>query len=519
MEEFGIPGTVLMENAGRAVVEVMQREYGDLRGKLVAVVCGTGNNGGDGFVIARYLYLSGAVIWPFIIGDKEKIHSDAKTHLMIMRGLFINVGNVDDFDAFMDFRDPDFLVDALLGTGIENAPREPVSSVIKQINQANCPVISVDVPSGLASDTGATPGEVINATHTVTFAYPKLGLFLPPGSDCVGKLHIADIGFDWDMISDEVIASTYTNDEAKDSAAARFLKRKGEANKGDFGHVAVIAGSRGMVGAPSLVAHGAQRVGAGLVTVLTADSAQTMVAAKLNEQMTLPLPDADGALTEAAFDAIAKFAEKATVLCIGPGLTQNEGTVKLVQRLLTEIEKPIILDADGLNALSQNPDLIDRRTKSDRAPLLITPHPGEAARLLGTSTGEVQSNRVATVKELARKYHAVAVLKGRFTLISDPSGKVIINTTGNPGMATGGSGDTLTGILGGLLSQAFAHGNKTDSDDEFLQQSAPPLEVAALGVYLHGLAGDIAAERIGNVGLIAGDIIEAVPAAIQRLKE
>ena len=360
---LGMPGVVLMENAGRAVVEFMQREFGDLQGKMVVVACGTGNNGGDGFVITRYLSLAGANVFVFIIGDESKISGDAKIHYEIMKRskCYIDDQTVDEFGLFMESNatEIDFVVDALLGTGMKDAPREPISNSIRSINRrfdgADYQVISVDIPSGVDADTGATPGDTVHATDTITFAYPKLGMFLPPGSNYVGELHIENIGVPFDSL-ERSKTSIETADadvlRCNEMMWPRFPERNDEANKGDFGHVAVIAGSRNMAGAPSLVAHGAQRAGAGLVTVLTADSAQPILAAKLNEQMTLPLPEIDGAISEAAFDAIAKFAEKATVLCVGPGMGQHPQTVALIHRIIAEIRKPLVLDADGLNALA-----------------------------------------------------------------------------------------------------------------------------------------------------------------------
>ena len=518
-QEFGIPGVALMENAGRAVVEVMQREYGDLRGKRVVILCGTGNNGGDGFVIARHLRGAGAWAMVYLVGSPDTIKGDAK----INYNALVKLGySISDWELFPPNLGIDIFVDALLGTGLKDAPRAPYAQVIQSVNGYGLPVVAVDIPSGVDSNTGATPGQAIYATHTVTFAYPKLGMYFSPGADCLGKLHIAQIGFEGMRLAIETPYAAWTAEESvRFRAEFSFLKRQGEANKGDFGHVAVVAGSRNMAGAPSLVAHGAQRAGAGLVTVLTADSAQPILAAKLNEQMTLPLPEIDGAISEAAFEKIAQFAEKATVLCVGPGMGQHPRTVALIHRIIAEIKKPLVLDADGLNALAQNPDIIEKtlETRDDpRCPLILTPHPGEAGRLLGTSAAEVQSNRLESLRELARKYRAIVVLKGRYTLTGDASGKVAINTSGNPGMATGGSGDTLTGILGGLLSQAFAPDKKSDSAKE-TPPTFSPLAVTALAVLLHGMAGDIAAEQRGQVGLIAGDIIEALPLAIRRLEE
>jgi NAD(P)H-hydrate epimerase len=562
--ESGIPGVVLMENAGRAVVDVMAREYGPLPGKRVAVFCGAGNNGGDGFVIARYLHLAGAGVFVYLAGADDKLKDDARVHYDLLRKL-----GVDFLDAFVppqiDLSDmPEFqtgneghnakwertfvllaagkiklcdlIVDALLGTGIKEAPRDPIASSIAAINRASCPVISVDVPSGLNSDTGATPGEVVRATHTVTFAYPKLGLFLTSGAECVGQLHVSDIGFDWDSVTadtsyrlfafpqrvtngPQVAGCAQTPTRLGLNTAARLLqKRAPDANKGEYGHVAIIAGSAGMMGAPALVARAAQRSGAGLVTVLAAACAQPGIGAKLDEQMTLALPDQDGAVAEAAFDLIREFAEKATVLCIGPGLTTKPGAVALVQRILAEIHRPIVLDADGLNALAQRPDCLDKRPDDPRAPLVLTPHPGEAARLLGTSIPAVQSDRIGAVRELARRYRAVALLKGRYTLIAGRDGEVVINTSGNPGMATGGSGDVLTGVIGSLLAQGVAPGKRSDDPEVYRNSTVRPDDAVALGVYIHGLAGDLAKAETGEAGLVAGDIVAHLPRARRQLE-
>ena len=531
MQEGGIPGVVLMENAGRAVVEVIEREYGPLQGKHIAVFCGPGNNGGDGFVIVRLLALQGAHPVCYVCGDESKPGTDAQIH----RAILPSCGIVPQPVPADGAADPallrcELIVDALLGTGVQSAPRGPIAKAIRCIQRADRPVIAVDIPSGMDADTGATPGEVVRAIHTVTFAYPKLGLFLFPGAECVGQLHVADIGFDWDKLQAQtpyrwLVPKTLFRSDAVSPARVQeekwtqsLKKRKPESNKGDYGHVGIFAGSRGMAGAPAMVARAAQRVGAGLVTVLSPESVQPTLGGKLDEQMTIPLPETDGAANAAAFDALARFAEKATVFCIGPGLTTEPATVALIQRLLTELRIPIVLDADGLNALAKNPGILAGRPEDPRFPCILTPHPGEAARLLGTSIAEVQSNRIASVCELARRYRAVAILKGRHTLIADPDGNVVINTTGNPGMATGGMGDTLTGILGGLLAQAFAPGRAAQDADAFRNMTRPPQEVAALGVYLHGLAGDLAAAQHGETGLVTGDLIACLPAAIRLLE-
>ncbi len=555
-EEFGIPGVVLMENAGRAVVETILRVCGPLGGKRAVVFCGPGNNGGDGFVIGRYLHLAGVDCTLLFAGEAARLKADAQVHYELARRLdlgFLPVGQEAARDSLLGRAD--FVVDALLGTGVKSAPRSEIAAQIEAINMASCPVFAVDIPSGVDADTGEIPGVAVRATHTVTFAYPKLGLLLFPGAEHVGKLHIADIGFDWDRLeptnpTEPTIRVQFALDPdtfprngqgalSHDSMrpvgdfrglasganvnfgkASRLLrKRKGETNKGDYGHVGVVAGSRGMAGAPTLVARGAQRVGAGLVTVLAPAGVQPTIGVKLDEQMTLALPERDGAVSGEAFAAVSRFAEKVTVLCVGPGLTTEPEASALALRLLVEIPKPLVLDADGLNALAQSPQTALARPDDPRAPLVLTPHPGEAARLLGTSIAEVQSNRIASVRELARRYRATVVLKGRHTLTADPQGNIILNTSGNPGMASGGMGDTLTGILGGLLAQAIAPLRASEDEARFRTESIPPLEVVALGVFLHGLAGDLAAAAQGEAGLVAGDLIDHLPAAHRLLEE
>ena len=555
-EEFGMPGVVLMENAGRAVVDTVRRELGPLAGKRAVLFCGPGNNGGDGFVIARYLALAGVYCTLVFAGEPAALKTDAHVHyeLAVRLGLdFLSAGQEVARKALLERAD--FVIDALLGTGVKSAPRAEIAALIETISTVSCPIFAVDMPSGVDADTGATPGAVVKATHTITFAYPKLGLLLFPGAEHVGQLHIADIGLDWNKLAPlapgEVTIEVQFAPRARDfvvggagtvggnsegpagdfkglasgkrfdfGKANRLLqKRKGETNKGDYGHVGVVAGSHGMAGAPALVARGAQRAGAGLVTVLAPSGVQPTIGAKLDEQMTIALPEKAGAVSGEAFAEIARFAEKATVLCVGPGLTTEPEAVALVHRLLAEIPKPLVLDADGLNALAMSPAWAQERPDDPHAPLVLTPHPGEAARLLGTSVPDIQSNRLASVRELARRYRATVVLKGRHTLVADPQGNVIINTSGNPGMASGGMGDTLTGILGGLLAQAVAPLRSIEDKDTFRAEAIPPLEVVALGVFLHGWAGDLAAALQGEAGLVAGDLIDHLPTALRFLEE
>jgi len=511
IEQVGLPGAVLMENAGAAVARVIAQTYGALAGVPVALFCGGGNNGGDGFVVARRLALLGARPTVYFFGKEESLKADAATHLQVVRrmGLPVVVG-ADPQQLTLDPHTA-LAVDALLGTGSKGAPREPIRGAIVTMNRLGCPIYAVDIPSGIDSDTGAVPAEAVRATHTITLACPKIGLFLFPAADYVGQLHVSDIGFCWDTLGLPYLGRLFAP-KASSVATTVCGPRHPNANKGHFGHVGIVAGSQGMVGAPALVARAAQRAGAGLVTVLAPRCIQPVLAAKLDEQMTLPLADAEGALTEEALSDILRFAQKATLFCIGPGLTTHPQTVALVQHLLGVLHKPIVLDADGLNALAQNPDCL--RERPEEAPLILTPHPGEAARLLGTTTSEIESDRVGAVKLLASRFRAIALLKGRYTLVATPSGTLSVNTTGNPGMATGGSGDSLTGILGGILAQALAQErNKTD-----IRGRVDVLaEAVALATYLHGLAGDLACRTLGEAALTAGDIIQHLPMAFSKL--
>lgn len=519
--EFGVPGAVLMENAGRAVVEVLISEFGALHGRRVVVFCGVGNNGGDGFVIARYLHLARAVVHTVLIGKIEALQGEARTHCDIALHLGLPIDEDPSGVACAKAaRTADLIVDAILGTGLHSAPRAPQAAAIAAINAASVPVIAVDLPSGLDADTGAIPGAVVQAMHTVTFAYPKLGMFLYPGAECVGRLHVADIGFDWEALREETGVRLFgsfalTGSFAPAAVVQHLLRRSPDANKGEFGHVGIVAGSQGMVGAPALAAQAAQRAGAGLVTVLTPACAQPLIAGKLNEQMTLPLPEREGAASPEAFDRIAAFAERAAVLCIGPGLTTRSGVSELVCRLLAEIRKPIVLDADGLNILALHPDAIQARKDDASTPLILTPHPGEAARLLGTTIPAVQSDRVGAVRELARRFRATVLLKGRYTLVADPEGAITVNTTGNPGMATGGSGDVLTGVVGALVARGLAAERRPGLQGA---ERFRALDAVGLAACLHGLAGDLAAQQIGEVGLVAGDLIAHLPQAIRQLE-
>lgn len=491
IHEFGVPGVVLMENAGRVVVEELHAHLGDLRGRSVAVFCGTGNNGGDGFVAARYLKLAGARVQVHLAGEEDRIRGDASHHFAVMRALGITPSE--------ELPSAEIAVDALLGTGARGEPRGAVARAIEHINQSARWVAAVDVPSGVDADTGKAPGAAVRANITVTFGYPKLGLLLAPGTWLAGKVRVRDIGFDWALLE---TPTPYSWIDA-DAVRAAFPKRMPDAHKGMFGHVLIVGGSAGMGGAPTLAARAALACGAGLVTIAAPASAQRLIAPRVDEVITRPVPEEDGSFCGESFMPVMEAAEAADAVCIGPGGTRLPSAQAFFRRLLVEMRKPIVADADALNALAEEPGIL----KDREAPAVLTPHPGECGRLLGMETGEVQRDRLGAVQEAAKRFHAVVALKGARTLVADGRKlaeelPVAVNTTGNPGMAKGGSGDVLTGMIGALLARGV---------DAFL--------AACAGVYVHGLAGDLAAASTGEHSMAAGDIIRSTSAAIARLEE
>lgn len=499
IEQYGIPGLVLMENAGLAVVRVARDLLGRAAGKKVAVIVGKGNNGGDGLVVARHLFNAGARVKVWLLAKLEEVTGDAAVNLHIWRKMGQEVYPVIGREELESLRawlaEADLVVDAIFGTGFKGAAREPAAGIIKAINAAGKPVIAVDVPSGLEADTGQVLGPCVQAAHTVTFALPKVGLVVEPGRSYAGRLHVADISIP-SFILDPGPPGRYL--VTREMVRQWLPPRPAWAHKGSCGRVLVVAGSRGMTGAACLAALGAARAGAGLVTLAVPKSVQGVVAAKLTEVVTAGLPEtAEGTLARSALEGISALLERADVLAIGPGLSRHPETVALVKELLPSLRVPCVVDADGLNALEKDTEA----WRSLFAPVIITPHEGEMARLLGTTPNEVRSQRLAVAERAAALLGVVVLLKGPATLVSSPQGTTYINTTGNPGMATGGSGDVLTGLIAGLVAQGM---------DVFY--------AAAAGAYLHGLAGDLVAEQRGRRGLLAGDILEMLPVAIKQVE-
>jgi NAD(P)H-hydrate epimerase len=498
IEDYGISGLVLMENAGRQVVDVIRRVMGGVRGKVVTVFIGKGNNGGDGLVIARHLLNMGAEVKVLSIVNVGEINGDAAINLEIWRKMDQKVYSIHQGDGInivkLALMNTDLIVDAIYGTGFHGTMWEKVGRVIEVLNKSGKPIVAVDIPSGLEAGTGRVSGPCVSAHYTVTFGLPKLGLYLEPGADHTGEITVADISLPGVLVQKEAPQRYLITAEC----VKKWLPtRPSVAHKGNFGRVLIIAGSRGMTGAASLAGEAALRSGAGLVTVAVPETLHDIMEVKLTEAMTIPLPDTgSGSLSREALQHILRILKNMDVLAIGPGLSQAPETITLVRELIPSIKIPFVLDADALNALAGEVGILSKL----QAPAVITPHPGEMARLMGSAPKDVQEDRIGSAVKAATSWNVVTLLKGSRTVVAAPDGAVYINPTGNPGMATGGSGDVLTGIIASLIAQGLK-----------------PVRAAAAGAYLHGLAGDLAVREKGMMGLIAGDIISALPAASKEL--
>src|SRR5581483_1486372 len=500
IQESKVPSLTLMERAGTAVVKVIEQRDRPLRGKVVAVVCGKGNNGGDGFVVARLLRGRGATVTAVTLGRPETFSPDAQAmYRRLVRGTG-RAGSVlvcsNRNDLTQALAKSSLIVDALFGTGLTKPITGLHRDAIETINEASAtrrvPVIAVDMPSGIHADTGEMMGAAVRATATVTFGLPKVGLYSGAGIDHAGDITVADIG-----IPQAYVDATATNTSliTADIAAAALPERRISSHKGSFGHAGIIAGSPGKTGAAAMAAKAALRVGTGLVTVATPAGAHLALECKTLEAMTMPMPETDAhTLAVSAIEPLLAFAAERSAVAIGPGLTTHPETIELVRRLITRIQTPLVLDADALNAIAGHADVLSHC----KIMPVVTPHPGEMARLSGTTTPAVNADRLGTAARFAAGARAITVLKGARTVIAHPDGRVAICPTGNPGMATAGTGDVLTGMIVGLLAQRV-----------------PGWDAACAAVYLHGLAGDLAAEQIGQIGLTAGDVIGHIPHAIQ----
>jgi NAD(P)H-hydrate epimerase len=495
----GLAVAELMERAGRCVADAAELLLGPVRGRRIAFVCGRGNNGGDGLVASRVLRTRGAEALVILGGPPAGWRPDAARAWEASRDAGIELLAAADAASLAAARarvsDADLVVDALLGTGFCPPARDLAQDAIRFVNALGLPVLAVDIPSGLAADNGRVEGDAVRATATVTFGYPKPGLVLHPAARHVGRLWLADIGLP--PGTDSLVAGDLNLATPRD-IASHLAPRDPESHKGSFGHVLLVAGSRGMVGAASLAARGALRAGAGLVTVGLPASVAPPQLPGLPEAMVLSLPDAvrQPGEPDAAALIVAQLS-RFDVLAAGPGLSREHGPARLVRELSVAGDIPLLLDADALHALADaGPGEISRR----RTPAVLTPHPGELSRLLGMSAAQIQADRIGAARTCAERFNAVVVLKGSRTVIAPPAGAVWINPTGNPGMAAAGMGDVLTGVIAAHLARGMA-----------------PLVAALLGTYLHGLAGDLAVADVGPWGILASEVADRIPAAVKSL--
>ena len=486
IEEIGIPSLVLMENAGRQVVAAMEATHSDLAEHQVAILCGRGNNGGDGFVVARTLLQRGVDVSVFLLGQVADVRGDARTNLEILGRLGLTVVEIADSQVwelhFSEVSKCTLIVDAIFGTGLKSPVSGLIQSVIADVNESGIPVVSIDLPSGLSADSSDPIGDSIAASLTVTLGAPKLPLVLPSAETRAGDIVIADIGIPSGVI--ESVEGPRIDLLARAGMRDLISPRAADSHKGDYGRVLVVAGSRGKTGAAHLAAIGALRSGAGLVTVATPAGCQAVVAAMAPEYMTEGLNETENGLDSDAVERVLDL--PADVLAIGPGLGQAPGTRDFIVSLVDRATVPLVIDADGLNAFVSDPDRLAGREGRD---VIITPHPGEMGRLVGMSPDEVQASRLEIARNFAVAHHVYVVLKGHRTIIATPDEKIFINPTGNPGMATGGTGDVLTGVLAAWIAQLL--------DAE---------AACKLAVYLHGMAGDLAEADEGEVAMTAVDV-------------
>jgi ADP-dependent NAD(P)H-hydrate dehydratase / NAD(P)H-hydrate epimerase len=497
IETYRIPGMILMENAGKGAAEVISNTFPDIHKKKIAIIAGKGNNGGDGFVIARYLLNQGVSVKVYLLTDPKGLRGDAETNFNIlqrMKGEVISVPSSKDYVKLKkDLEKYDILVDGIFGTGLDAEVRGYYREVIDHLNTLQRPIVAIDIPSGLDADTGKPLGTAIRASLTITFGLPKVGHLIPPGIDYVGEVKVIDIGIPKRLVEEEKI-STHLLEE-KEIKKWLSIPRNPDTHKGDYGHLLVIAGSVGKTGAAAMACQAALRMGAGLVTLAIPKSLNGIMEMKLTEVMTEPLPETlKQTLSLRAFSAILRLCENKKAVIIGPGLGTFKETQSLVLKLIKALGLPIILDADGLTALATQPKTLPVTNRS----LILTPHPGEMARLMRCQVKEVLEDRIGVSRNFSQSHHVHLVLKGHPTLISTPKGEVFINPTGNPGMASGGTGDVLTGMIGGLVCQGF--------------DILPSLQMA---VYLHGMAGDEGAQEWGEKSLIATDIIKKIPTLLK----
>jgi hydroxyethylthiazole kinase-like uncharacterized protein yjeF len=498
IESYGLPGRVLMENAGLGATRILLRQFKGLIKKKIGIVAGRGNNGGDGFVIARYLSQKDAYVTVYLLAKKSMVKGDAAENLNILAPLDIPVVEMPDQKSFSKHKTSmlhqEIWIDAILGTGLKSDVKGYFRKIIEFINSLEKPVFAVDIPSGLNADTGRPCGTCIQAHTTATFAFAKTGHLIFPGATYTGNLEIVDIGIP-NYIAENVNPKQFLLTSELVSAALQ--KRSPEAHKGNTGHLLIIAGSTGKTGAAAMTAISAMRSGAGLVTLGIPKSLNPVLESNVLEVMTSPLPEAEGGiLDESSFNEIMDLIAGKKCLALGPGLGTASSTRNLVIRIIQECSMPIVIDADGLNNLIDNIHIL----KNLKNPIILTPHPGEMSRLISRPVSFIQNDRINCARGFAEKFKVHVVLKGARTVIAHPDGKVFINPTGNSGMASGGMGDILTGIIAGFVTQGYS-----------------PESATHAGTYLHGAAADMLQKNMAPFGFLATEVMNAIPGQIQNL--
>lgn len=492
-EKGGIPGIILMENAALACVAELKKTFSDLTGKSVAVFCGHGNNGGDGLAIARHLHNMGVNVNVFLTSPGE-FNGDAAVNFDIVKNMDIPIDTITDSDGLEYMvRAFDIVIDAILGTGINGTVRSEVYDIIRIINENARYIFSVDVPSGINSDSGEICGICINADKTVTFGGYKIGMFMYPAADCTGEIVPDMISVPRYIVDGQNLQVNVTDSEFVRNIIG---ERGNNSHKGDYGRLLIIAGSQGMSGAAFMAAQSALRSGAGLITLACPASINTVLESKTTEVMTLPLGDSDGHFAENAFEELRESLDKAGAVLIGPGIGRSPQAAELVRAVLKHSRVPVVVDADAINAVAEDMSILAECA----CELIFTPHTMEFSRLTGLNVSYIEDNRLEVSREFSEEYGAVLLLKGHHTIVTDPSLTQYINNTGNPGLASGGSGDVLAGITASLAARGI--------------QTA---EAAAAAAYIHGMAGDIAAQSYSHEAMSALDVINCLPQTFCRI--
>jgi len=500
IDSHGIPGPDLMENAGRGIAErIAAHVMHDVDSASVAIFCGKGNNGGDGYVVARYLSRMGANVAVYYLGPPDQLSEDARLNYRRAQEMGLRMVEITAIEDLPESLDSEYIIEGIFGTGFAGAPRGLTGEVIEYINSRHgCTVISIDMPSGLNADTGTHEGAVIRADHTFTLALPKFGLYVTPGRELAGEVQIVPIGIPSEAVTKFELPIELVT---VPMVAARLPKRPTDGHKGTFGKLLILAGSVGLTGAAVLAARSAYRSGCGLVKIACPQAVLPIIAGGVVEATSHPLPDVakKGALALRALGEIRSLAPDHDALAVGPGIGRHRDTFELMRRLIPAAGQPCVVDADALNAFEGHTDLIKKRESG--SPLVLTPHPGEFQRLTGESVPADIHDRISLARRIAAEFKCVLVLKGSPALIADPGGTCYLSPTGNDGMGCGGTGDVLTGAIGSLLAQGMS-----------------AIDAAVCGVYVHGMAGDFAAADLGRRSMTAPDMLDYLPEAFMLLE-